>query len=129
MTRDEAREAFAGAGLTYAVLTRPNLETLRQAIDAQMKAAGLMEGTYRMRKICRLRTYSSGIGAELRCKAHYFDNREAVTFNPDGFIGFAGWADDHNIKPVLAGFTAWVAKMNAAPGSIPEPASPPAKEA
>jgi len=115
MTRDRAREAFAAAGLTYAIVTRPNMEMLRQMVDAEMKAAGLMEGTYRMRKICRLRTYSAGIGAELRCKAHYFDNREAVSFNPCGFIGFAGWADDDNIKPVLSGFLAWVAKMSAAP--------------
>jgi hypothetical protein len=111
MTRDEARKAFALSGLTYAVVTRPNIETLRKMIDAEMKMAALMDGTYRMRKICRLRMYPLGIGAELRCKSHYFDNREAVSFNHDGFIGFAGWADDNNIKPVLAGFVAWIDLM------------------
>ena len=49
--------------------------------------------------------------AELRCKSHYFDNREAITFNTDGFIGFAGWADKTNIQPILEGFREWVAEM------------------
>lgn len=52
--------------------------------------------------------------AEVRCKADYFDDREAVTFNTDGFIGFAGWADNTNVQPILEGFKEWVREMKAA---------------
>jgi hypothetical protein len=111
MTRNEARAEFAASGLTYDVLSRSNLETLRQMIDTDMMQAGLIDGSLRMRKICRLRTIKSGIEAQIRCKAHYFDSREAVTFSPNGFIGFAGWADDENVQPVLSGFIEWVAHL------------------
>ena len=49
--------------------------------------------------------------AELRCKAFYFESREAVTFNSDGFIGFAGWADEKSVQPVLAGFKEWIKRL------------------
>lgn len=111
MLRDEARAAFAAAGLTYDVVSRSTLETLRQLIDAEMKEAALIDGSLRMRKICRFRQLASGLDAGLRCKAHYFDSREAVTFSPNGFIGFAGWADDQNVQPVVAGFMAWIDVM------------------
>lgn len=114
MTRNEARLAFAESGLTYDTLSRGNLEYLRQLIDSEMKIAKLIDGTLRMRKICRLRPILGRTEAQLRCKAHYFDSREAVTFNPNGFIGFAGWADDENVQPVLAGFIAWVGTLSSA---------------
>jgi hypothetical protein len=114
MLRDEARGAFATAGLSYAVVSRLTLETLRQLIDAEMKAAGLIDGSLRMRKICRYRQLKHGLDAGLRCKAHYFDDREAVSFSPDGFIGFAGWADEQNVQPIIDGFMAWINAMKQA---------------
>lgn len=38
----------------------------------------------------------------------YFTQREAISFNADGFIGFAGWAADENLKPFLDAFYEWV---------------------
>lgn len=38
----------------------------------------------------------------------YFKGREAISFNSDGFIGFAGWADDKNVQPFLRAFVLWV---------------------
>jgi hypothetical protein len=49
----------------------------------------------------------------IRCRSFYFDDREVVTFNPDGFLGFAGWAADGNVQPILYGFVAWLEKMEA----------------
>lgn len=109
MTRDEARSAFADSGLTYSVLSKPSLESLRQLIDAEMKNAKLIDGSLRMRNVCSVRDTKLGTEAYLRCKAHYFSNREAITFNRNGFIGLAGWADDENVQPFLAGFIAWIA--------------------
>lgn len=117
MTRDEARSLFASSGLTYSVLSKSSLESLRQLIEAEMQTAKLIDGSLRMRKVCRVRTTKLGTEASLRCKTHYFEDREAVTFNRNGFIGFAGWADDENIQPVLAGFTAWLGTTQAHPRS------------
>lgn len=108
MTRDQARALFKDAKLDYSVLTKGNVQRLRALISAKMKGSGLMQGQYR----CRQRPIIRNEYAEIRCKAYYFDNREAVTFNTDGFIGFAGWADESNVQPILAGFSEWVREVS-----------------
>lgn len=107
-TREQARELFAKSGLTYEVLTPGNLQKLRSHINGHMIASGAMNGAFR----CRQRATVREGYAELRCKASYFDNREAITFNSDGFIGFAGWADADNVQPILQGFVAWMKEMS-----------------
>jgi hypothetical protein len=110
MTRDEARKRFADAGLKYSHLTRENLQRLRNLIDAEMRKSGCFNGTYR----CKQRPiYRDGerFFAGVKCRAFYFDDREAVSFNRDDFIGFAGWSSDENVQPILAGFASWVEKM------------------
>ena len=107
--RNAARALWTASGLDYAVLTTPNLRRLISLIDAEMKASGLIRGSFRMCAKFDLRHRSEvPMQAELRCSAVYFKRREAVTFGSDGFVGFAGWADDENVKPVLAGFARWV---------------------
>lgn len=106
MTRNDARAAFAASGLTYADLRRDDLRALRNAIDKELKASGLIEG-YRSYRPIKTVNWPKG-WAEIRCSAYYFDEREAVTFNTNGFIGFAGWADDKNVVPIIAGFLKWL---------------------
>jgi len=80
------------------VLTRENLQRLRTLINERMMASGLIKSTYRCRqRACLTLRKGKPYWAALRCHAYYFDNREAVTFNPDGFVGFAGWAADDNV--------------------------------
>ncbi|MBF8720226.1 hypothetical protein [Pseudomonas guariconensis] len=107
LSRDQARELFAKSGLTYRVLSPESMRSLRAKINERMIASGLMKGALR----CRQRATIRDGYAEIRCKASYFDNREAITFNTDGFIGFAGWADNDNVQPILQGFTDWVKEM------------------
>jgi hypothetical protein len=106
ITRDEARALFA-AHLDYSVLTPESIRRLRSLINQKMVESAIFNDTLR----CRQRGIVHKGYAEIRCKAFYFDSREAVTFNPDGFIGFAGWASDHNAQPILDGFQAWVNEM------------------
>lgn len=40
-----------------------------------------------------------------------FDRREAISFNPDGFISFAGWADNSNVKPFIEAFSDWISQI------------------
>lgn len=113
MKRNEAREDFKAAGLTYDVLSLSSLQRLRNLINDRMKESSLIQGTFRCRQRAVVKETKRGRYAELRCKAYYFDDREAVTFNTDGFIGFAGWADDENIVPIVEGFKAWVKEIAA----------------
>lgn len=37
----------------------------------------------------------------------YFERRECISFNANGWIGFAGWADQGNTNPILRAFIEW----------------------
>jgi hypothetical protein len=102
MDRRHARQLFAASGWKISAITRAHRAKLEDMIDAELEAAGLMDGTLRIKR-------TNG-DTRLRCKSFYFDNREAVSFESDktGFIGFAGWADKHNIEPILRAFVAWI---------------------
>lgn len=41
----------------------------------------------------------------------HFNKREAISFNTDGVIGFAGWASSNNSEPFLKAFTKWCDKI------------------
>ena len=45
--------------------------------------------------------------AFLFVNSDYFKKREAISFNSDGFIGFAGWATTQNTQPFLRAFCKW----------------------
>ena len=111
LNRNEARRIFADGGLDFDDVTTLSLRWLLSIIDADMQRSGLFNGSYRMRRDCKITEKCGNRSAVLRCKADYFDAREAVTFNPGGFIGFAGWADDTNVQPILRGFCIWAAEL------------------
>jgi len=116
MTRDDARKRWASSGLRYRDLTNARLGRLREMIDAEMQSSGLIDGTYRAGR-AKLWVSMGDIVADIRCRSRYFKDRQAVTFErpsltyPDGFIGFAGWADDANVQPILTAFTVWVDEL------------------
>ncbi len=112
MDRNEARALWAASGLDYSILTETSLQHLINLIDVEMLKSGLILGSYRMEEgITPAPQKRRGNEAYLRCRSDHFRGREAVSFNQDGFVGFAGWADDQNIVPVLKGFAAWVEEM------------------
>ena len=41
-------------------------------------------------------------------KCDNYSYREGISFNKDGFIGFAGWSDSDNVKPFIDAFVEWV---------------------
>jgi hypothetical protein len=114
MTREEARAHWAASGLSYADLTKKRLSRLRKMIDGEMRKSGCIGGTMRAG---RAATMGGRYGvADIRCQAHYFKDRQAVTFENGGFIGFAGWADETNVQPILSAFVAWVDEVGAERG-------------
>lgn len=119
MTRNDARRIFFKAGVSYADLTRANLQTLRNMINEKMKTDACLHPEMKMSYRCKQRPvyqpnlHDRRFWAAIRCRSFYFDDREAISFNDDGFIGFGGWADSKNIKPILDGFVDWVGKIKA----------------
>ena len=109
LTNDRARELFKESGLTYADLTYPRLQRLRDIINDRMIDSGCFRGSFRCHAHLEFQTSESGrFWAGIKCEADYFDDREAVSFNDDGFIGFAGWASSKNVAPILEGFSDWI---------------------
>jgi hypothetical protein len=119
LTRDQAREQFKESGLAEVPITLERMIALREAINAEMLSSGLMDGTFHMKHHSNIKIHDNNC-AELRCQSHYFDNREAVTFNENGFVGFAGWADDFNVQPILAGFLTWMTNELSHDTDVPE---------
>lgn len=105
-TTGDARQYFKAKGLDYKHLTRGNLQELRRKINACMISSRCIKGTFRCKQRPEFRP--DYFWAGIKCRSFYFNDREAVSFNPDGFIGFAGWADSTNIRPILDGFEQWV---------------------
>lgn len=113
MTRDDAREAFRLTGMRCEDVTVEMLVDLRDRLDAALRGSGLIDGSYRMRKLQpRWKGVPGAHWVTLTCRARYFSNREAVTFNSNGFVGFAGWADDDNVRPILEAFVEWVVAIS-----------------
>ncbi|MGZ8181423.1 MAG: hypothetical protein ACXWT1_05660 [Methylobacter sp.] len=103
-TRDKARELIAAAGITTANVTEEQLAALQEHINARMVESGNYRGSYRM---------NDEVSPYMTCRTDQWDAREAVSFNRDGFIGLAGWADNDNIKPILLGIGDWLGNYRA----------------
>jgi hypothetical protein len=109
LTREAVRQAFQEASSAHDwldIIEFQSMVALRDAINSKMLAAGLMHGTLHMKHPAEIKTV--GRCCQLKCTSHYFEEREAVTLNPDGFVGFAGWADEEHVQPILLGFTEWI---------------------
>ena len=111
--RDLARDYFIKNDLSYKDIGMNEIYKLIQILNKKIAEAGscmLMinepkfRGRYtniKLNKIGKLKY------AELRVKGTYFEDREAITFHEDGFIGFCGWADGYNMTPFIMGFKEW----------------------
>lgn len=108
LTRNIAREVWTETGLEMGDLSGADLSDLRARIDREMRASQLIRGSYRMEPRVRTRRVGGRPRCvELCCRSDYFEGRQAVTFEEGGFVGFAGWADEVNVQPVLRAFVAW----------------------
>lgn len=101
MNRDEVREYLSKQGITADTITRDQVLSLRKLVNKHLKVSGIYRGTARLRRIGSKYKY-------LTMKTDQWENRECVSFNSDGFIGFAGWASDTNVRPILDAVVEWV---------------------
>lgn len=113
MTNEEARECFKSKGLTYKNITSGDICTLVMLLNKHIKQAckenKMSVDTMHMSEKIKSKYSTSGKLKEcyLFMNSHYFTRRECISFNKDGFIGFAGWADSRNTAPILQAFVEW----------------------
>lgn len=121
LTRDEVREAF-NRELSYSDVLPVDVRALEGFIaiecarhDRFFKSNDglpmMMHPSYRKKNEPRIEVSPTGKGiseAYLRVDGSYWQGREAISFNGDGFIGIAGWADDNNVQPFLRAFMRWL---------------------
>lgn len=111
-TGENARKYFEECGLTYKDIESEDITELAMLVRDELKKSnesGETSSEMRLnKKIDIFEAEDSGIrGAFLYMDSHYFKEREAISFNGDGFIGFAGWADIGNRNPIMRAFMIW----------------------
>ena len=112
-SNEEARQYFKNKGLTYGSITEGDILTLSMLLNKHIKNANKecetsMGSMYLSKKIdLKRKTNGTLVHCYLYVNSHYFARRECISFNPDGFIGFAGWADQGNTNPILRAFIEW----------------------
>lgn len=111
-SNNEARQYFTDKGLTYADITEGDILTLVMLLNKHIKAANKdNETSAEMHLSSKMVIKKNSNGTIKNCylyvNSHYFTQRECISFNSDGFIGFAGWADQGNTNPILRAFLEW----------------------
>lgn len=132
-TRDQARKAF-NANLTYAHIQPNDIRALEGFLCieyAQHERNGEhmeMHPSYRKATQPVINQASTGgiEDAYLRVSGFYFAGREAISFNADGYISFAGWADNINIQPFLCAFMRWLKEWMGCTREVPRSIAAPA---
>lgn len=111
-TNNELREYFSAKGLTYDSIDEGDILILCMMLQKELKKsnkAGETSVTMTLSKRVDMKKATNGHITEcyIYMNAHYFTRRECISFNRDGWIGFAGWADDGNTNPLRRAFLAW----------------------
>lgn len=102
MTNDDVRKILADKNITTDNVTQKQLQELHDILSRKLPESGCFRGGFEMNPMQLDENMKF-----MTCRADYFKEREAVSFNRDGFIGFAGWASSNNVKPILEGVVEW----------------------
>lgn len=112
-TTQEARDYFSKCGLTYDDITEGDILVLVMLLNKEIKKS-IKNREMSTTTMCMSKRIDFVNSPKHTCKkcflymnSHYFTQRECISFNQDGFIGFAGWADTGNKNPILRAFLKW----------------------
>lgn len=112
-TNDHARSYFREKGLGYDNINDGDILVLvmmcQQELKKSCKTGETSTSTMRLSEKIDMKRKTNGaiVSCFLYMNSHYFTRREAISFNENGFIGFAGWADQGNVNPLLRAFLHW----------------------
>ena len=111
---DEARVYFVDMGLTYADVSKEDIRMLYSMLDVELRKVRYLrplsgEKPQLEWNASRMRYYPAlrGMGSAFITLRWDGSQREAISFNADGFIGFCGWASSANTLPVVEAFKDW----------------------
>lgn len=104
MNRCEVREKLSNAGININSITDQDLLLLRRILSKHLRRSGIYYGTAKLVRI------KKDLGF-IEMKTEEWSCREAISFNRDGFIGIAGWADKDNVKPIIEAMIEWCATI------------------
>lgn len=129
LNNDLVRSIFLDSGFDYADIKRQDLNYLEMLIKNELLCFGHDGFTMKL-SVLRIKDIEFKDGQLVKAyfgvdgfidhsnnsntkkgKFCYFKRREAISFNSDGFIGFAGWADSRNVQPFLKVFKEWVSYL------------------
>lgn len=112
-SNEDVRQYFKECGITYNDITEGDILALVLLLNREIKKSNQMGetsvNTIRLSKRMSINTKPDGTinTCFLYMSSHYFEDRECVSFNRDGFIGIAGWADSANSNPIRRALLAW----------------------
>ena len=117
LTRDEARAYFKNLGLSYQAISEEDIQLLLSALSKELELYKNNGEEYSKQMDMKVRKplvkdvkilKRTGLKhASLKIDGSYFEKREAITFNVDGFIGFGGELCEKNVQPILRAFHSW----------------------
>jgi hypothetical protein len=105
LTNDSVRALLAQKNITVENVTNQQLEELAILLRKSLVNSGNYRNTYAL-------DYPPKDLMYMTCSTEQWKGRECVSFNRDGFIGFTGWADDKNTKPILEAVVEWVESIS-----------------
>ena len=118
-SNQDCRDKFTRLGLTYDDITEGEILALVMLLNREIrksnKSGETSVNTTRLSSKMIIKHKPNGKISEcyLFMNSHYYTQRECISFNRDGFIGFAGWADDGNTNPIRRAFLEWCDKLAA----------------
>lgn len=116
MDREEARQVFKSYKLNYKDITQNDIRKLSNMIETELinylDYGGNHAKQMDMKVGRQLKKDISFVDDKLeyafiKIDGSYFKNREGISFNKDGFIGFGGEFSDVNVAPILKAFIKW----------------------
>lgn len=119
MTSEELREYFKENGLNYHMLHNNHMISLKKLIESKLIEFNKNTTNKMVMSLTSVKSKDYEFDMEkggikyfyFKVDSDYFKGRELISFNKDGFIGFAGWSDSTNIQPFKDAFVEWVSGM------------------
>ena len=106
ITTDKARQYFKDCNIDYSKITRANIDLLIEFIEYNLKEH--KHFPMRLSKIVHYDEDRLGFKhCYLYVNGDYFKKRQAISFEKEDWIGFAGWACTNNVQPFIEAFMRW----------------------
>jgi hypothetical protein len=116
MKNEDARQYFKDKCLTYDSIGKSKLDDLISMLEIELAMYRISGGDHAKKMGMRVRTPSIKDSkfldnklkyAFIKIDGSYFNKREGISFNENGFIGFGGEFSTVNTEPILTAFCKW----------------------